>query len=34
MRRVILFLETVAFTILVPGAVTYWLPKHFLRPMG
>ena len=30
LRRTVLFLETIAFTVLVPGAVVYWIPKDLL----
>jgi protein-S-isoprenylcysteine O-methyltransferase Ste14 len=31
-RRLILFLETIVFTILVPGTVAFWLPRAILDP--
>lgn len=33
-RGVVLLLETIAFSVIVPGTVTYWLPKHALGLWG
>jgi protein-S-isoprenylcysteine O-methyltransferase Ste14 len=33
-RRIILFFETVAFSIVVPGAVVYWIPRDLIGLWG
>jgi protein-S-isoprenylcysteine O-methyltransferase Ste14 len=33
-RRIFLFLETVAFSIVVPGAVVYWIPRDLIGLWG
>jgi len=32
LRRAVLFLETIVFTILIPGTVTLWIPNALLSP--
>src|SRR5262245_35905870 len=33
-RGVLLFFETIAFSIVVPGAVTYWIPRYVFGLWG
>jgi protein-S-isoprenylcysteine O-methyltransferase Ste14 len=33
-RQVLRFGETIVFTLLVPGSVTYWIPRHLLGLWG